>query len=106
MTKEIVQVVYADDPDAHAVFTVTDKAGGALDWASPQAAVGDADYEVDAEWLDTAVPVPGAPTWMMREIKVPLDTLEPNTGGRTYTLYLQVPGGNDFKLGRVSVKTR
>lgn len=96
MTREVVQVVYADDPDAHAVFEVTDAADGDLDWADPKVAVGAADYELDAEWLGD----PGTP----RQIKVPVPDVEPRT--TPYTLYLQVPGGNDFPLGRVSIKAR
>lgn len=87
-------LVYADDPDASWVFTVTDGDGQDLDWASPVVAVGSADYTLTATWLGDPAPT--------RKLKVPLDTL--TTGSDT--LYLRVPGANDIKLGRVRVEDR
>lgn len=92
-------VVYADDPDAHWTFTVTDNEGGDIDWTPVEVAVGAGGYTVTAQWLDD----PAA----TRRVKVPMADLEPLPQvGHTYTFYLKVPGDNDVKLGRVAVKTR
>ena len=87
-------VVYTDDPDAAWTFTVTDADGSDLDWASPLVATGAAENDLAATWLGDPAPT--------RKIKVPLDGL---TKGN-HTLYLKVPGANDFKLGTVRVADR
>lgn len=87
-------VVYTDDPDAHWTFTITDRDGTVLDWASPQVAVNGGAYNVAATWLGTAAAT--------RKLKVPLDTLDAGL----YELYLQVPSGNDIFLGQVRVRLR
>jgi hypothetical protein len=86
-------LVYSDDPDASCTFTVTDKAGNDLDWA-PLVAVKGGDYDITAEWLGDPAPE--------RKVKVPLDSL----AAGSHALYLKVPGGNDLRLGFVSVKDR
>jgi hypothetical protein len=88
-----MDTVYTDDPDRHWTRQITDEAGNDLDW-EPLVAAGSGAYDITAAWQGTVGPT--------REIKVPLDSL---TAGH-YTLFLKVPGGNDYSLGVVAVLDR
>lgn len=85
--------VYTDDPDASWTFTVTDRDGADLDF-TPLVAWRAGEYVLAGEWLGTV----GA----TRKLQVPLDTLPEGS----HALYLQVPGGVDFRLGVVFVQAR
>ena len=91
--------VYTDDTDASWVFTIPPDPAvdnpPNLDWANPKVAAGAGTYTLTATWLGDPAPT--------RKLKVTLTGL---AAGKTYTLYLQVPGGVDFKLGNVRVADR
>lgn len=89
-------IVYLDDADAFASWTVTDKQGQNLDWASPQIAIDSGSY-LSATWQGSAAPT--------REIRLPMANGLSLTAG-VHTAHLKVPGGNDFELGGVYVKAR
>lgn len=94
MSNQVDPIVYTDDPDAHATFTVKDRQpDGDLDW-EPLVGVGAGDYTITAEWLGD----PGTP----RDLKVPLTGIESGTK----RLYLKVPDDNDIKLGTVIIRSR
>jgi hypothetical protein len=86
--------VYADDPDAHWTFDVDSAAGDTLDWTPVLVAAKAGPYEIPATWLGDPAP--------SRQLRVPLDTLAVGV----HTLYLKVPGGNDFALGTVNMRDR
>jgi hypothetical protein len=89
-----MNTVWTDDPDASWTFTVTDGEDNDLDWTPAAVAAGAGTFDLTATWLGDVGPV--------RKLKVDLDTLAANN----YTLYLQVPGGNDVVLGTVAVRDR
>jgi hypothetical protein len=84
-------MIYADDPDAHVVITVTDALGGDFDF-DPVVRTGATD--ITAAWTADAAIAGGVST---RELDVPLSGL---TRG-SHSLRLVVPGDNDVALGSV-----
>lgn len=91
-------VRYADDPDASITWPVTDAGGENIDFP-PTCALDSGDYTVTGTWLD-----PAGPT---RRIQVPLVGVDlQGRAGRSITVYLQVPGGSDIRLGTVYVTSR
>lgn len=95
MSSNSLAVVYADDPDAHATYPITDAQGGALDFEAV-VVVGGAS-NVTAEWEGETTTANGKTT---RDLRVPLVGL---TRG-TYHLRLKVPGDNDVRIGSVLVR--
>lgn len=87
-------VVYADDPDAHVIYPVTDANGAALDFT---AVVAVGTTEVTAAWVGSTTTTNGATT---RDLDVPLADVP--TGN--HRLRLKVPGDNDLHLGSVLVR--
>lgn len=79
--------LYADDPDVHIVYPITDANQGELEFDPVVRVKG---HDITAEWLG----IPG-PT---RDLKVPLVGL---AAGSTHRLRLVVPGDNDIMLGNV-----
>ena len=89
--------LYADDPDAHIDYPVTDANGGTLDW-TPTVTVTDAagtTTEVTGEWQATATTQGDSST--IRTLRVPLTGL---TAG-VHSLRLLIADDNDVFLGNV-----
>lgn len=82
--------LYADDPDVHNTYPVTNKVGTDLTFEPVVAVSGYGD--VDAEWVSAPGP--------QRDLKVPLYGLP---AGVVMQLRLKVPDGNDLDLGRVTL---
>lgn len=80
--------LYADDPDVHVTYPITDSQGGTNEWP---ALVRVKDEEITAEWLGDPGP--------KRNLRVPLASL----GAGTHRLRLIVPGDNDVSLGNVTL---
>lgn len=78
--------LYADDPDVHADYAITDSTGGTNDF-TPTVTTGAT--ELAGDWL-------GDPA-ATRTLRVPLTGL---TTGH-HDLRLVIPGANDVYLGRV-----
>lgn len=91
-----IPIVFLDDADAFVAFDVTDEDGQNLDWASPQMSVAGGSY-LSATWQGSPAPT--------REIRLAM----PNGLGLAqgvHSVDLKVPGGNDFTVGAVYVKSR
>lgn len=82
------QRVFADDPDAYAVYTVSDSFGSLMDF-DPNVRVGTTTKI--ASWLSDV--------GYERDLKVPLTGLSKGT----YTLRLIIPGDNDLWLGDITL---
>lgn len=88
-----VPTAFADDTDAYFDFEVTDKTGANLTFTA-LVAVDAGSYSITGTWQGTAAPT--------RTLRVPSIGI---AAGR-HNLYLQVPSGGDFLLGRVVVQNR
>lgn len=88
-----VPTALVDDTDAYFDFEVTDRSGANLTFTA-NVAVDSGTYTVTGTWQGTAGPV--------RTLRVPSTGM--TAGG--HNLYLQVPSGGDFLLGRVLIQTR
>lgn len=88
-----VPTAYVDDTDAYFDFEVTDRTGASLTFTA-NVGVDSGTYSVVGTWQGTAAAV--------RVLRVPTSGMA--AGG--HNLYLQVPSGPDFFLGRVLIKTR
>jgi hypothetical protein len=85
--------LYANDPDVHEVYPITDRLGVNLTFTpiiQIRGAGGPPD--ITGAWLGEPAP--------SRDLKVPLTGLRP---GATYTLRLVVPGDRDIDLGTVTL---
>lgn len=91
-------IVYADDPDAHVVYPITDANGGALNFTAVViVGRGTSAVEVTASWVGTTTTEGGTSS---RDLSIPLTGRTP--GG--YRLRLKVPGDNDLDVGFVQVR--
>lgn len=88
--------LYADDPDVHVIYPVTDASGGPLTFAAVVRVAGHAD--IPATWTGATAPHPTTPGATVRDLRVPLAGLP---AGLVHGLRLIIDADNDVFLGNV-----